>query len=159
MNERALVICVSVSHGNTVKVARAIADVLGAEVRAPEDVDPESLAGYDVVGFGSGIYYGTHHPRLRGFIGQLPPVTGRHRAFVFTTSGQGSEQSLPWQRTLSEMLADKGYDVAGSFSCRGHDTWLPLKLIGGLGRGRPNAQDLARARRFAEGVAAHTPVG
>lgn len=158
MSERALVICVSVSHGNTAKVARAIAEVLGAEVRAPEDVDPASLADYDVVGFGSGIYYGTHHSRLRGFLEALPPVTGRHRAFVFTTSGQGSEQHLPWQRSLSTVLRDKGYDVAGSFVCRGYDTWLPLRLVGGIGNGRPNAQDLARARRFAEAIGAHRPV-
>lgn len=159
MNERALIICVSVSHGNTAKVARAMAEVLGAEVRAPEDVDPVRLTDYDVVGFGSGIYYGSHHARLRDLVESLPPVTGEHRAFVFSTSGQGKEQHLPWQRSLSTILRDKGYDVAGSFACPGYDTWLPLKLVGGIGKGRPHSHDLARARRFARRVAEHIPVG
>lgn len=159
MNERALVICVSVSHGNTAKVARAMAEVLGAEVRAPEDVDPATLADYDVVGFGSGIYYMSHHARLGELVESLPPVTGEHRAFVFCTSGQGAEQHQPWQRSLSTILREKGYDVVGSFACPGYDTWLPLKLLGGMGKGRPSSLDLARARRFARRVAEHIPVG
>src|SRR5512144_913054 len=96
MTGRALIICVSVHHGNTAAVARAIAAALKAEIREPEDVDPETLATYDVVGFGSGIFYGSHHHRLRHYVEQLPEVPGT-RAFVFTTAGRGRAQSLPWQ--------------------------------------------------------------
>ena len=148
MRPKALIVCVSVSHGNTARVARAMADVLHAEVRAPEEVDPATLGEYDVVGFGSGIYYTSVHPRLRDLVEALPDVSGRS-AFVFTTSGQGRAQHQPWQRPVADVLAAKGYDVLGSFDCRGYDTWLPLKLVGGLGRGHPDAADLARAAEFA----------
>jgi flavodoxin len=152
MGKGALLICVSVSHGNTAAVARAMASVLDADVREPEQVDLGSLDAYDVVGFGSGIFAGTHHPRLRGFIEQLP--RGNHpKAFVFTTAGLGRAQSRPWQRSLESELRSRGFEVVGSFACRGFDTWLPLRLIGGINRGHPDAHDLTRAREFAAGIA------
>lgn len=150
MTPTALIVCVSVSHGNTARVARAMADVLHAEVRAPEEVDPAMLGEYDLVGFGSGIYYSSAHPRLRDLVEALPDADGAGpAAFVFTTSGQGRAQHLPWQRPISGVLGGKGYDVLGSFDCRGYDTWLPLRLVGGVGRGHPDADDLDRARAFA----------
>ena len=158
MAGKALIICVSVSQGNTAAVARAMAAALGAEVKEPEQVDPESLDEYDVVGFGSGIYYMTDHPRLRRFIEQLPDVDGT-RAFVFSTSGQGSSQRRPWQQPLESLLRDKGYDVVGSFACKGWDLWLPLKLVGGLNQGHPDSTDLTNAYEFAERIAARVPVG
>ena len=158
MAEKALIICVSVSQGNTAAVARAMAAALEADVKEPEQVDPESLGEYDVVGFGSGIYNMTDHPRLRRFIEQLPEADGT-RAFVFTTSGAGRSQQLPWQQPLESLLRDKGYDVVGSFACRGWDMWLPLKLVGGLNKGHPDSADLTRAYEFAERIAAREPVG
>jgi flavodoxin len=156
MSARALIICVSVSNGNTATVARAIGSALGAEVREPEEVDPRTLEDYDVVGFGSGIYGGSHHERLRRYVEQLPQVTGR-AAFVFCTAGLGRSQSLPWQPSLESLLKDKGYDVVGSFACRGLDIVGPLRLVGGLNRGHPDAKDLTRAFEFGERVADRVP--
>jgi flavodoxin len=156
MTGRALIVCVSVSHGNTAAVARRIARVLGAEVLEPEAVDPATLGDHDLVGFGSGIFAGTHHPRLRGYVDRLPPVNGT-RAFVFTTAGLGRSQHWPWQPSLEQVLRDKGYDVVGSFACPGFDTWLPLRLVGGINKGRPDAADLARAAQFARRVAGRVP--
>jgi flavodoxin len=152
-----LIVCVSVSEGNTALVARTMSEVLRAEVREPEDVDPHTLAERPLVGFGSGIFRGSHHPRLRQYVERLPHVSHGPRAFVFTTSGMGRSQSLPWQRSLEEVLRDKGYDVVGSFACRGFDTWLPLRLVGGLNKGHPDSDDLARATEFAERLAAELP--
>jgi flavodoxin len=148
----ALIVYVSVSHGNTARIARAMGEALNAERLEPELVDPASLGGYDVVGFGSGIFAGTPHPRLRGFIEHLPPVAGTP-AFTFTTSGFGRSQSRPWEASLEDVLRSKGYVVVGSFACRGFDTWLPLRLVGGVNKGHPDAADLARAHAFARHVA------
>ena len=158
MAEKALIICVSVSNGNTAAVARAMAAALKAEVKEPEQVDPESLVEYDVVGFGSGIHTMSHHPRLRRFVERLPQVDGT-RAFVFSTSGAGRSQQRPWQQPLEQALRDKGFDVVGSFACRGWDMWLPLRLVGGLNKGHPDSTDLTEAYEFAERVAARVPVG
>jgi flavodoxin len=145
---KTLMVCVSVSHTNTKKIARAMAEVLGATVVEPEDVDPDTIDDYDLVGFGSGIYFMAFHPRLREFVHELPHVTNR-KAFVFSTSGSPEPRCWQYTRRLQDVLADKGYDVVGSFSCRGFDTWLPLRLIGGLNKGEPDAEDLERARTFA----------
>jgi flavodoxin len=148
---KSLIVCVSVSHGNTAKVAAAMAEVLDARVVSPEDIPPAQLAGYDLLGFGSGIFGMAFHSRLRAFIRQLP--TGmRAKAFLFATSG-GPELPL-WRYTnpMVELLESKGLDVVGTFRCRGYDTWLPLRLVGGINKGRPNEADLDAARSFAANV-------
>ena len=153
---KSLIICVSVSHTNTRKIARAMAEVLDAEVVEPEDVDPTTIGDYDLVGFGSGIYFMAFHPRLRDLVRQLPQAVHR-KAFVFCTSGSPEPPVWPYTRRLRDLLARKGYDVVGSFSCRGFDSWLPLRIIGGLNKGKPDAADLDRARTFARGLLATTP--
>jgi flavodoxin len=145
---KALIICVSVSHTNTKKVARAIAEVLDASVVEPEDVDLNTIGDYDLVGFGSGIYFMAFHERLRNFIRNLPRVENA-RAFVFSTSGSAEPPLWGYTQRLQGQLARVGYDVVGSFSCRGFDTVLPLRLIGGINKGKPDAADLEHARAFA----------
>jgi flavodoxin len=152
----ALIVYVSVSHANTAKIAHAIGDVLRADLREPELVHPATLGNYDIVGFGSGIFGSTHHPRLRGYIQSLPRVSGTP-AFTFCTSGFGRSQSRPWQASLDDVLRGKGFEVVGSFACRGYDTWLPLRLVGGINKGHPDAGDLAQARAFAQRIAAGVP--
>jgi flavodoxin len=144
-----LIVCVSVSHGNTWKVADTIAAVLGATVVEPEQVALDRLGDYDLVGFGSGIYGFAVHPRLTALVGRLVPVAGQ-KAFVFAT--YGSPEPRFWSATsaIARRLTAKGFDVVGSFSCRGFDTWLPLRLVGGLNKGHADDRDLARAAAFAE---------
>jgi flavodoxin len=152
MAGKALIIYVSVHHGSTAAVAHAMAKVLHADVLVPEEVNERTLRGYDIIGFGSGIYFGSHHRRLRSLVERLPQAHGT-RAFVFSTSGRGRDQWWPWQAPLESVLRDKGYDVVGTFACQGFDTVGPLALVGGIGKGHPDARDLARARRFAQRVA------
>ena len=61
---KTLIICKSTHHGNTQKVAEVIADVLEAKLVKPEELDINTVAEYDLVGFGSGIYCGKHHRDL-----------------------------------------------------------------------------------------------
>jgi flavodoxin len=142
-----LIVCVSVSHGNTRRVADAMAAVLGAPVRDPDDVDPDGIASYDLVGFGSGIFGFEHHRRLRQFVAQLPRVDDT-KAFVFATSGTGRIVDLPLRTSLAMMLEARGFRVIDRFCCPGYDTWWPLRLIGGIRKGRPDASDLERAAAF-----------
>ena len=144
----ALIVCCSRSHGNTAKVARAIGDVLDAEVVNPADVSPEQVAANDLVGFGSGIYAASFDPELRRFAVSLAQVHDK-RAFVFATSGFGRVLELPIRTPLATLIRTAGYQMVGSFCCPGWDTWLPLRLVGGLNKGRPNEADLERAREFA----------
>ncbi|MEU2504099.1 flavodoxin family protein [Streptomyces sp. NPDC007863] len=144
---KAVIVCASVSHGNTRRVADAMARVLGAKVVSPEEADGEELAGADLVGFGSGVFYGRPHRSMTDFVKGLPD--GRGRTFVFATSGLPELPPAPFTRPLTRLLEARGYRVQASFTCRAHDTWAPFKLVGGINKRRPDAEDLAAARAFA----------
>ncbi|MGP9022912.1 flavodoxin family protein [Streptomyces sp. BR1] len=148
---KAMIVCVSVSHGNTKRIADVMGNVLEAPVVAPEQVDMAELAACDLVGFGSGIFSMAFHPRLREFVQSLPKEE-RGRAFVFATSGLPEVRLLPFTGPLAGLLGQKGFDVVDTFTCRAWDTWLPFKPVGGIRKGRPDATDLEAARRFAEGL-------
>jgi Flavodoxins len=60
---KSLIVVYSYHHKNTQKIADAIAEVLGAEVKSPQDAVPEEIQSYDLVGFGSGIDSGKHYAR------------------------------------------------------------------------------------------------
>lgn len=148
---KAVIVCASVSHGNTRRIAEVMGTVLSAPVVEPEEVDPAELAHYDLVGLGSGIFSQRFHPRLRRFAEALPEGGGG-RAFVFATSGLPEPGFRPFSRPLVRLLERKGFAVENAFSCRGYDTWLPFKLVGGINRTRPDGGDLAAAHAFAEAL-------
>lgn len=151
-----LVICASVHHGNTARIARCIGEVLQADMWPPDAVTTTSLADRSLVGFGSGVYYGRLHESLFAAVERLPDAPERARpAFVFSTAGLPCLASL-WHAPFRRLLARKGFDVVGEFACRGHDTWGPLWMTGGLNRRHPDDRDLERARAFARRVAAAT---
>ncbi len=153
---KAVIVCASVSHGNTRRVAEAMGQILSARVVEPGQVDPAELSACDLVGFGSGIFSGRFHPRLREFVRSVERVerVERRRAFVFATSGLPEPGFRPFTRPLARGLEQKGFEVVGTFSCRGFDTWLPFRLVGGINKARPDAGDLAAAHTFAQGLRA-----
>ncbi|WP_067836946.1 flavodoxin family protein [Nocardia lijiangensis] len=150
---KAIIVCTSVSHGNTKRVADVIGEVLEARVVGPDEVDAAELANYDLVGFGSGIFLGSFHAQLREFVRALPGER-RGKAFVFATSGFPEVRFQRFSRPLVRLLEQKGFEVVDTFSCRAFDTYLPFKLVGGIRKERPDATDLEAARRFAEGLRA-----
>ncbi|MFK0297075.1 flavodoxin family protein [Streptomyces sp. NPDC090442] len=150
---KAIIVCTSVSHGNTKRVADVMGQILQAPVVDPDEVDVAELATYDLVGFGSGIFSMQFHPRLRQFV-QALPTAERGKAFVFATSGLPELPFRPFTRPLVRLLGQKGFEVNSSFSCRAHDTWLPFRIVGGINKGRPNTVDLESARAYAQGLRA-----
>ncbi|MFF3003747.1 flavodoxin family protein [Kitasatospora sp. NPDC057940] len=154
---KAVIVCTSVSHGNTRRIADVMGQVLEARVVDPERIGVEELADCDLVGFGSGIFSMRFHPQLRRFVRSLPQGRGpRRRAFVFATSGLPEPRFQPFTRPLVRVLEQKGFEVGDTFACRGFDTWAPFKLVGGINKARPDADDLMAARAFAEGLRART---
>ena len=155
---RSLLVLYSYHHHNTEKVAKVIAKVLDAEIRAPQEVDPGELQGYDLMGFGSGIYSEKHHESLLDLADRLPQATGG-RAFIFSTSGapsmalRGEQLGVTTKRFHSELrdkLQAKGYAIVGEFLCAGLNTNSFLRYFGGLNKGHPDADDLRHAEEFAK---------
>ncbi|WP_280233608.1 flavodoxin family protein [Nocardia cyriacigeorgica] len=155
---KAIIVCASVSHGNTQRIAEVMGEVLQARVVHPQQVDAAELATYDLVGFGSGIHNMDFYPELRTLIASLA-TPERSKAFVFATSGFPEPPFRRYIHGLAGKLAQKGFDVVDTFACRGFDTWLPLRIVGGIRKGHPDDADLAAARAFAEGLRAKVETG
>jgi len=148
---RSLVCYVSVHHGNTKKVAEAMAQELGAECITVKDLQAQDIAPCDLIGFGSGIYFSQHHKSLLDAIDTLPPAKGT-KAFVFSTAGFPAGKFM-FHRALKTKLADKGFFIAGEFSCRGLDTYKIFGTFGGMNKGHPDENDIKKAQEFAKGIA------
>jgi len=153
---RSLVIVFSYHHNNTGKIADAIGKILDAQIRTPQQIRPEELQEYDLVGFGSGIYSETHHELLLDLADRLPCSTNKN-AFIFSTCGapemgMNEEYVARCHSRLRQKLRSKGYRIVDEFCCPGLNTNSFLRFFGGLNKGRPNAEDLEHAEEFAQGL-------
>jgi flavodoxin len=149
---KALIIYISVHHGNTEKVARTMASILDADLVQVKQADANTLGRYDLIGFGSGIYFGKHHKSLLDFVDKVA-VARNKKAFIFCTSGL---RKIPFvhdfDKPLMRKLQRKGFNIIAGFSCRGLDTYRASGLVGGVNKGRPNADDLKQAEDFARSL-------
>lgn len=149
---KSLLIVYSYHHNNTEKIAQVLAKELDAEIKTPQQIDPEELQEYDLVGFGSGIYDAKHHEALLDLADKLQEVSNRN-AFLFSTSGiTGEAKATEDHSTLGEKLRSKGYKIVDEFQCVGFNTNSFLKLFGGMNKGRPNEKDLKNAGEFAQNL-------
>jgi len=144
---KTLIICVSIYQANTHKIAKVMAEALNATLLEPEDVEVNTLKDYDLIGFGSGIYWSRFYKRLRNFIKKLPALPDS-RVFLFGTCGHGEIPSRP----IEKLLQKKGCTVVGKFSCLGYNTFFLSRFLGRTNRGRPDTTDFKRAREFAESL-------
>jgi flavodoxin len=144
--------------GSTARVAGVIADELGARVVGSDRADLARSGDFTLIGFGSGIFHGEHHPALLALADELPAAQ-HTKVFLFSTCGIPARLARPEtladyssgnQTALREKLRAKGYEIVGEFGCPGFNDNKFLKLFGGLNRGRPNEADLESARSFAK---------
>jgi flavodoxin len=153
-----LIILHSCHHGNTEKIAKVFARVLDAQTTAAEQVSPEELREYDILGFGSGIDSAKHYKPLLNLVDRLPPVSNK-KAFIFSTCGapagvfrgeQFRRMAAKNHASLRGKLQKKGYVIIDEFSCTGFNTNSFLRFFGGLNKGRPDAEDIRHAEEFAK---------
>jgi flavodoxin len=149
-NLRTMVVYMSISHNNTEKVARVLADTLSADLERVDQIDPSSLSDYDLVGFGSGIYNKKPHRSLLDLVESLPQ--SNKKAFIFSTAGYITEKNVQkYHEPLRKALLSKGYNIIGEFNCKGLDT-AGLGRLRALNKGRPNEEDLKKAADFAKSL-------
>jgi flavodoxin len=129
-----------------------MAEVLNAEIKMPDQINPDELQEYDLVGFGSGIYSAKHDESLLELADVIPEVNNKN-AFIFSTAGiTGKSKSAKDHSKLREKLVSKGYTVMDEFQCKGFNTNSFLRLFGGMNKGRPNTEDLKNAEEFAKSL-------
>ncbi|MGY5878931.1 MAG: flavodoxin family protein [Candidatus Thorarchaeota archaeon] len=149
---KSLVIVFSYHHNNTQKIAEVIAKVLDTQIKTPNEIILEELQEYDLIGFGSGIYDAKHHRTLLDLADKLPQVKDKN-AFIFSTSAMmGKDKVAKDHLTLRKKLESKGYTIIDEFACKGFNTNSFMKYLGGMNKGRPNAEDLKHAEKFAQNL-------
>jgi len=140
---KVLIIYHSEHHGNTQKIAKAMAEKINADILNAVDADPNKFNKYDIFGFGSGVYNGRLHNELTEILSKLS-LEDNKKAFIFSTTGSKTYSSMAHER-IRPTLGEKGFEIIGEFSCPGFDTALTSE---GINQGRPNKQDIRDAEDF-----------
>ncbi len=133
-------------HMNTKKVLEEIAAKLPVDLVPVAKAAETDLTGYSLLGFASGIYKADFAPRLTEFMREYR-FGKDQKAFLIHTSGVLNKNYGSGEKKL---LEEKGVKVAGTYSCKGFDTFGPFKYIGGISKGHPNRKELDGAVRFME---------
>lgn len=130
-------------HGNTLKVAQAMA--LEGEVDLIDVTTRQAvrLEGYDCIGLASGIYGFEFQKAVGEFARQYLPQ-GKPVFFLYTYGGAKGTGA----KAVAEVAREKDCPILGEFSCKGFDTFGPFKLVGGIAKGHPDRKDLENARAF-----------
>ncbi len=139
---KTVIVLYSYHHNNTKKIAQVFSNVLDAPIKRLEDISPDSISEYDLIGFGSGIYSDQFHPSMLEFVDQLSNESDK-KAFLFSTAAISTERKIVTDHSsIRNKLESKGYDIVGEYQCPGFNTNSFLKYLGGMNKGRPNAKDL-----------------
>lgn len=113
-----------------------------------ENIKNYNLKDYDILGFGSGIYFGKHDKELIKFVESLS--VSPSYSFVISTSGSNNYDK--YNKKLIKLLESKNTTVLGSFGCKGLDKFFIFSLFGGLNKGHPNEADFDAAQQFIIGI-------
>ena len=134
-------------HGNTKKLLDAIAEKHAVTLIDVTQEPARDLTGFDRIGLASGIYYSSVAKPLLSYAEAYLPE-GKD---VFFLSTQGNPMGV-FLKAIRAIAARKGCRELGSYSCQGFDTFGPFKLIGGIAKGHPTAEEIAGAVRFYESI-------
>lgn len=141
---QAVILYASIHHQNTLKLVRAVAERIHADTVDLLNDAQLDLTGYSCVFLASGIYFNTLHRSLLDFIGRTA-FDGKKVCILYTCGLRYRDYAKP----AAQLLARQGAAYAGSFGCRGFDTYGLLKRLGGIAKGHPDAADLEKVAAFA----------
>jgi hypothetical protein len=135
-------------HGNTKKLLDAIVQAHPDVKLFRAETDAFTPDAFDVIGFASGIYMGKLHRTVQKAMDSVNGI-GRKTFVVFTC---GDLKGGKYGERYPDMLREKGFEFLGMYYCVGHDSFGPLKLVGGVNKGRPNEEDIRGAVTFFDGL-------
>lgn len=145
---KTVIVYYSKHHGNTKKLLDAIAekhDVTLIDVVANKDAD---VSEYDRIGLASGIYFSSFAKQITAFAEEKLPEN--KDVFFIATCGAPAVDSF--FNGIRKITDSKNCRFVGQYICNGYDTFGPFKLVGGLKKGHPDAEDIRKAVEFYEGL-------
>jgi len=146
---KVLIIYCSEYKKNTEKIAQVFAKKIDCDLVNVKDANDIDIEGYDLIGFGSGVYKESLSPKIFKMVDRLD-MNGKD-TFVFSTSGVGMKY---YNNSLIKHLESKGANIKGSFACIGSfvaNEFTDKKIfniIGKLSKGHPNNKDFNKAGIF-----------
>ena len=149
---KTLILYRSPHHGNTMKLLDAIKKAHPDVVLAKAGEDGFDALKYDIVGIASGVYNGKLHRTVRKALEGL--VGNGRKAFAVYTCGD--KEGGKYGERYMDLLRSKGFTPAGFYWSVGHDSFGPLRLVGGINKGRPNDEEIHGAVKFYEQTAIQT---
>lgn len=141
------IVYASTHHGNTKKLAEAIAAKCGATLVDAVAQKRADLKDYDLIGFASGVAFGKYYPQLLDFMRENLPE-GK-KVFFMHTAGDPREGHSAAAKAIADA---RGCECLGTYFCKGFDTFGPFKLLGGIAKGHPTDEEIAGAVAFYEGL-------
>jgi flavodoxin len=149
---KTLIIYKSFHHQNTEKIAKEMAQEIDAEILSVNDEVRElDVSEYDLIGIGSGIYFGKFHDSILDLIPRIKGLD-RKNVFIFSTSGSKKTTGNDFEKKIIEVLKKRRTNLLGSFDARGSSTFAFLKLFGGMNKGKPDEEDIREARVFVKNI-------
>ena len=142
---KTLIIVSSTYLGNTLKVAKAMAQELNATIKYPKEVNLSDISSYDLIGLGSGINFASHNKEIISLVEELS-IAGK-KIFIFSTRCRPILGS--YHKKLKLLIAQKKGILLGEFSCVGFDRTGPWVGMNGYNKNRPNEKDLFKSTLFA----------
>lgn len=144
---KTVIIYYSQHHGNTKKLADAVAEHCGADIVNVLENPDIDLGEYDLIGFASGIYMGKYHQTLIEFADKNLP-RGKN-VFFMHTAGSPRENH---NSAIKAVADEKNCNCLGTYFCKGFDTFGPFKLIGGIRKGHPTNDEIKDAELFYDSI-------
>ena len=109
--------------------------------------DTANLTSYDLIIFASGIYFSQFKKRVMTFV-KKNLSAGKKTALLYT---YGTKRNS-YTNKITEAIQQKDSMVTGSYGCLDFDTFGPFKLVGGIAKGHPNADEIVNAVKFIKGL-------
>lgn len=135
-------------HGNTRKLLDAITEkneVTLIDVVRDKDAD---ISEYDRIGFASGIYFSNFAKQILEYAETVLPQ-GKDVFYIATCGANPTDSFFKGIRNITD---EKGCKFLGQYICTGYDTFGPFKLVGGLKKGHPDADEILGAVKFYESL-------
>jgi len=143
MNKEVIIICESIYRGNTMRLAKVIANRINCNLITAQEAITHDLSQYKVIGLGSGIYFTAHHPNIIDLANKL---NSNQKTFIFST--RGGPFLGDYHQALKQKLKQRHIEMMGEFSSKGYDCTGPFIIMGGVNVGRPNERDEQKAISF-----------
>ena len=102
------------------------------------------LSEFDCIGFASGIYFASFAKPILNFAEKYLPENKK----VFFMNTCGVKSPIVYFDAIRKITNAKNCRELGTYQCRGYDTFGTFKLVGGIAKGHPNANEIAGAVRF-----------